>query len=45
MKPGTSLFDKDMSIEVDFPLVVTPQIVDKLIKKEEDTGAWRGMYA
>ena len=45
MKPGTSLFDKDMSIEVDFPLVVTPQIVDKLIKKEEDTGAWRGMYS
>ena len=30
MKPGTNLFEKDMSISIEFPLTVTPQIVDKL---------------
>ena len=33
MKPGTNLFEEDMSIKVEFPFTVTKDIVDKLIKK------------
>jgi ATP-dependent Lon protease len=35
MKPGTNLFEKDMSIKVEFPFTVTKDIVQKLIKKED----------
>ena len=44
MKPGTNLFENDMSIKVDFPMQVTPEIVDKLIKKELESGGWKNMY-
>jgi ATP-dependent Lon protease len=44
MKPDTNLFEKDLSLKVEFPLVVTIAIIDKLIKKENDSGAWSGMY-
>jgi len=44
MKPGTNLFESDMSINVEFPITVTPHIVDKLIKKHNETGAWQNMY-
>jgi ATP-dependent Lon protease len=44
MKPGTNLFESDMSIKVDFPLTVTSDIVDKLIKKNTETGSWTNMY-
>ena len=44
MKPGTNLFESDMSIKVEFPITVTPHIVDKLIKKHTETGAWQNMY-
>jgi ATP-dependent Lon protease len=45
MKPGTNLFEEDMSLKVEFPLVVTKEIVDKLIKKErEDNMAFKGLY-
>lgn len=37
MRPGTNLFEEDMSINVEFPFQVTKEIVDKLIKKKEDT--------
>lgn len=37
MKPGTNLFEGEMSLKVEFPFQVTKQIVDKLIKKDEDT--------
>ena len=37
MKPGTNLFEKDMSIEVQFPFNVTKDIVDKLIKKQDNS--------
>jgi ATP-dependent Lon protease len=36
MKPGTNLFEGDMSLKVEFPYTVTKDIVDKLIKKETD---------
>ena len=45
MKPGTNLFESDMSIKVEFPMEVSPEIVDKLIKKAADSGAWTGMYS
>lgn len=45
MKPDTNLFESDMSIKVSFPLTVTPEIVDKLIKKNTETGAWTNMYS
>jgi ATP-dependent Lon protease len=45
MKPGTNLFENDMAMKVEFPLTVTPEIVDKLIKKTNDTGNWSGMYS
>ena len=35
MKPGTNLFEKDMSIKVEFPFTVSKDIVQKLIKKED----------
>jgi ATP-dependent Lon protease len=44
MKPDTNIFEKEMSIKVEFPMQVTPTIVDKLIKKVADTGAWHNMY-
>jgi hypothetical protein len=44
MKPDTNIFEKEMSIKVEFPMTVTVEIVDKLIKKEVDNGAWKNMY-
>jgi ATP-dependent Lon protease len=36
MKPGTNLFEQEMSLKVEFPMKVTNDIVDKLIKKDKD---------
>jgi ATP-dependent Lon protease len=45
MKPGSNLFEEDMSLKVEFPFTVTKDIVDKLIKKERnDNMALSGMY-
>ena len=45
MKPGSNLFEKDMDLKVEFPITVTKNLVDKLIKKERnDDMAMRGMY-
>ena len=44
MKPDTNIFENEMSIKVEFPMTVTAEIVDKLIKKEVDNGAWKNMY-
>jgi ATP-dependent Lon protease len=44
MKPDTNIFESEMSIKVEFPMQVTNEIVDKLIKKEVDNGAWKQMY-
>jgi ATP-dependent Lon protease len=45
MKPGSNLFEQDMSLKVEFPFTVTKDIVDKLIKKEtENFSALYGMY-
>jgi hypothetical protein len=45
MKPGSNLFEEDMSMKVEFPCTITKDVVDKLIKKERDDNmAIRGMY-
>jgi ATP-dependent Lon protease len=44
MKPGSNLFEEDMSLKVEFPFTVTPAIVDKLIKKPEVNMSYQSMY-
>ena len=45
MKPGSNLFENEMSLKVEFPFKVTKEIVDKLIKKEqENNSALWNMY-
>ena len=36
MKPGSNIFEKDMSLKVEFPFTVTKDVVDKLIKRDKD---------
>ena len=47
MKPGSNLFEGEMSLTVAFPFHVTKEIVDKLIKREgedERLAIWRNLY-
>ena len=45
MKPGSNLFEGEMSLKVEFPYKVSKDIVDKLIKKEqENVSALWSMY-
>jgi ATP-dependent Lon protease len=47
MKPGSNLFEEEMSLTVAFPFHVTKEIVDKLIKREgedERLAIWRNLY-
>jgi ATP-dependent Lon protease len=45
MRPGANLFEGEMSLKVEFPFRVTKDIVDKLIKKEEQNmSALYSMY-
>jgi ATP-dependent Lon protease len=44
MKPGSNLFEEDMSIKVEFPYTVTKVIVDKLIKNGKESGTMQGLY-
>ena len=45
MKPGSNLFEENMSLKVEFPFTVTKNLVDKLIKKEkENMSALYSMY-
>jgi ATP-dependent Lon protease len=44
MKPGSNLFEEDMSLKVEFPFTVTKDIVDKLIKKDKDSTSLYGLY-
>jgi len=36
MRPGSNLFEEDMSLKVEFPFTVTKDIVDKMIKKSDN---------
>ena len=44
MKEGSSLFNKEETIKVEFPFTVTKEIVDKLIKKTATNTIPFGMY-
>ena len=45
MKPGSNLFEEDMSLKVEFPFTVTKDIVDKLIKIDKgNISALYSMY-
>ena len=46
MKPGTNLFEENMSLTIEFPLNITRQIVDKLIKTDINgiPPVYLGMY-
>ena len=44
MKSETNLFDKDISLKVEFPFTVTPDIIQKLVKKNDNVGVPYGMY-
>jgi hypothetical protein len=44
MRPGSNLFEEDMSLKVEFPFIVTKDIVDKLIKKDKDTTSLYALY-
>ena len=47
MRPGSNLFEEDMSIKVTFPFTVTREIVDKLVKTNKDamSSALYSLYA
>ena len=36
MRPGSNLFEQDMSLKVEFPFTVTRDIIDKLVKKSDN---------
>jgi ATP-dependent Lon protease len=44
MKPDSTLFEKEMTLKVEFPYTVTQDIVKKLIKKDEKSTALYGLY-
>ena len=44
MKPGTNLFEQDMTLKVEFPFTVTKNIVDKLIKSKDENQSFKYLY-
>ena len=44
MRPGSNLFGKEMSLDVSFPMNITREVVDTLIKSQKDDGHWRHLY-
>ena len=40
MKPGAKLFDDNLCIKVEFPLEITKDLVDKLVKKQEEDNVY-----
>ena len=44
MKPESDLFGKDMSLNIEFPITVDKELVDKLIKKEDKSKGYLNMY-
>jgi len=44
MKPGTNLFEQDMTLKVEFPFTVTKTIVDKLIKSKDENQIFKYLY-
>ena len=44
MKPGSNIFQEDMSLKIEFPVKVEKDFVDKLIKRKDDNIHIRNMY-
>ena len=44
MRPGTNMFEKEMNIEVKFPMTITNETIDKLIVLQKTEGNWKNMY-
>ena len=44
IKPGSNLFGEEKTIEVNFPMNITTEIVDKLIKSKSKSGPPMNMY-
>ena len=44
MKPGTNLFEQEISLKVEFPFVVTKDMVDKIIKLRKENETWKNLY-
>lgn len=44
MKPGTNLFEQDMTLKVEFPFTVTKTIVEKLIKSKDENQSFKYLY-
>jgi ATP-dependent Lon protease len=44
MKPDSNLFGKDLSLKVTFPFTVSIDVIDKLIKRDENTSIYKNMY-
>ena len=44
MKEGSSLFNKEETIKVEFPFTVSRDIVDKLIKQNKESNVLAHMY-
>jgi len=44
MKPGSNLFEEEMTINVTFPFTITREIVNKLIKRKDDNHSFKSLY-
>lgn len=44
MKKGSTLFNKQETLNIEFPFTVSKEIVEKLIKKNETNNIPFGMY-
>ena len=44
MKPGTNMFEKDMKLDITFPLKITEEVVKGLIKKDDGPSIPYGLY-
>ena len=44
MKPGSKLFEDELTLKVEFPMTVTPDVIRKLIKQEDNNQSYKSMY-
>ena len=44
MKPDSSLFEKDMTLKVEFPYTVTKDVVNSMIKRDEISNVLKSLY-
>ena len=45
MKPGENLFEEELSVKIEFPLIITEKILNELIKnKKSSDEKWKMMY-